>query len=143
VYIISKIELKTADCNKTVMNNRGFIDPGFWVFKGRTTSSTTTTTSSATVSTSAVPSAAVTVSASSVIATSSGKDEDDDNSAGSAGGTTTEKSILSLGRISPILPYEHQVRQSQYKEKLGEIKTGTVDWRRGYSEESWRQKTED
>lgn len=71
VYIISKIELKTADCNKTVMNNRGFIDPGFWVFKGRTTSSTTTTTSSATVSTSAVPSAAVTVSASSVIATSS------------------------------------------------------------------------
>ena len=66
-----KIELKTADCNKTVMNNRGFIDPGFWVFKGRTTSSTTTTTSSATVSTSAVPSAAVTVSASSVIATSS------------------------------------------------------------------------
>ena len=62
-----QIELKTVQCKKTVMNNRGFIDPGFWVFKGRTTPSTTNTKSSATVSTGVVQSAVVTVSASSWI----------------------------------------------------------------------------
>ncbi|CAG2232881.1 unnamed protein product [Mytilus edulis] len=60
-----RVENLTCKCDKTVMKNRGYIDPGFLIFKGRTIKSVPSTASS----TSSCPPVQSTINTSSIATT--------------------------------------------------------------------------